>query len=120
MFHSQASISKVFGFAWNASAAFAGLDVSDGAKKAAVVAPIDPFQCFPFDLAHRFPWPDLVDALPGKRLTSIAERDFGFEQADDAFGKGVVTGVSDGSDRAVDLGVGQAFGTLDGSVLRSE
>jgi len=28
--------------------------------------PIDPFQCFPFDFAHRFPWTDLVD-------------DFGFE-----------------------------------------
>jgi len=36
-------------------------------------------QRFPFDVAHRFPWTDLVDALLGKRLFSIAEKDFGFE-----------------------------------------
>ena len=85
---------------------FCGWDVSDGAKKSAVVIPIDPFQRFPFDLAHRFPWADLV-------------YDLCFEQANHAFGKGVVIGVSDGSDREVDLGVGQAFGILDGKVLRS-
>ena len=54
-------------------------DVSDRAEQAAIVIPIDPFQGFPFDFAHRFPWTDLVDALPGMRLPSIAKKDFGFE-----------------------------------------
>ena len=46
-----------------------------------IVIPVDPFQGFPFDFAHRFPRADLVDALPAKRLASIAEKDLGFEQA---------------------------------------
>ena len=46
---------------------------------------VRPFQGFPFDLAHRFPGADLVD-------------DLGFEQADDAFGQGVVIGVTGGAD----------------------
>ena len=49
----------------------------DGAEQAAVVIPIDPFQRFPLNLTHRFPWTDLVD-------------DFGFEEADDALGQGIV------------------------------
>lgn len=73
-------------------------DVSYGAEETAVVIPIDPFQRFPLDFAHRLPWADLVDALPGKRLPSIAEKDLGLEQADDALGQGVVVGVTDGSD----------------------
>ena len=77
---------------------FCGWDVSDWAKKSAVVIPIDPFQGFPFDLAHRFPRADLVDALPGKRLPSIAEKDLSFEQADDTFSQCIVIGVTDRPD----------------------
>ena len=47
--------------------------------------PIEPFQGFPLDFAHRFPRTDLVD-------------DFSFEQADDAFGEGVIVGIADSSD----------------------
>ena len=83
---------------------FCRRDVSDRAEKAAVVIPIDPFEGFPFDLAHRFPWADLVD-------------DLGFEQADDTFGQGIVIGIADGSDREIDLGFGQALGILDRQVL---
>ena len=72
-------------------------DVSDWAKKSAVVIPIDPFQGFPFDFAHRFPWSDLVDHL-------------GFEQADNALGEGVIVGFANGSDRKIDLGFGQTLG----------
>ena len=64
----------------------------DRCEQAAIVTPIDPFKGFPLDPAHRFPridWggADLVDALLGKRLSSIAEKDLGFEQADDALGQ---------------------------------
>ena len=38
---------------------------------------------------------------------------------DDAFGQRIVVGVADGSDRKIDLGLGQALGTLDRQVLRS-
>jgi len=41
------------------------------------VVPVDPFQGFPFYLAHRFPGAEEIDYL-------------GLEQADDALGQGVV------------------------------
>jgi hypothetical protein len=78
-------------------------DVADGAEESAVVEPVDLFQGFPLDLAHRFPWADLVD-------------DFGLEQADAVFGEGNVVGVTD---RKIDLGLGQAFGLSGRQVLRS-
>lgn len=53
---------------------FCGRDVSDWAEKSAVVIPVDPLEGFPFDLAHRFPWADLLD-------------DLCFEQADHALGQ---------------------------------
>ena len=56
---------------------FSRRDVSDGALEALGVVPADPFQCFPFDLADRFPRAEEFD-------------DFGFDQADDAFGQGIV------------------------------
>ena len=49
-----------------------------------VVIPVDPFEGFPLDFTHRFPWADLID-------------DLGLEEADDAFGEGIVVGVTDGS-----------------------
>jgi len=64
---------------------FSRRDVSDGALEALGVVPADPFQCFPFDLADRFPRAEEFD-------------DFGFEQADDAFGQGIVVAVPDASD----------------------
>jgi len=48
-------------------------DVSDGTVQALGVVPIDPFQGFPFDPADGFPRAEEVD-------------DFGFEQANRAFG----------------------------------
>ena len=83
---------------------FCGRGVSNGAEKTAVVIPVDPFQRFPFNLAHRFPRADLVDHL-------------GFEQANHAFGQGVVIGVTDCADREIDLGLGQALGAFDRQVL---
>ena len=64
---------------------FGGGDVADWAKNWAVVMPVDPFQGFPFGVAHRFLRADLVD-------------DLSFAQADDAFGEGVVIGIFGGSD----------------------
>jgi len=40
----------------------------------------------------------------GKRLSSIAEKDFSFEEADDALGQSIVIGITDGSDRKINLG----------------
>ena len=51
------------------------VDLADGADDTVVVIPIGPFEGFPFDLAHRFPWADLVD-------------DVSFEWSNDAFGQG--------------------------------
>ena len=42
-----------------------------------------------------------------------------FEEADDAFSQRIVVGVANGSDREIDLGLGQALGILDRQVLRS-
>jgi hypothetical protein len=83
------------------------------------VGAVRPPQRFPFDLAHRFPRADLVDALPGKRLFSVAVKDLGFEQAYDAFGRCVIIGTTDGSDGEIDLGLGQSLGIFDRQVLRS-
>ena len=80
---------------------------------------VRPFQGFPFDFAHRFPWTDLVDALPGKRLSSIAVKDFGFEEANDAFGQRIIIGITNGSDREIDLGFSQPLGIFYRQVLRS-
>ncbi len=52
-------------------------DVSDGAVQAFGVVPAHPFQGFPFDPSDSFPWAEEVD-------------DFGFEQANRAFGQRVV------------------------------
>lgn len=60
-------------------------DVADGAVQAGVVVPVDPFQRFPLNLSGRLPWADVID-------------DLGFEEADDALGEGVVTGISDTAD----------------------
>jgi len=46
-------------------------------------------------------------------LSSIAEKDLGFEQAVDAFGEGVVIGVANGSDREINLCLGQPLGVID-------
>jgi hypothetical protein len=67
---------------------------------------VRPFQRFPFDFAHGFPRPDLVDHL-------------GFEQANDALGQRIVVGVANGSNREIDLGLSQPLGIRDGQVLRS-
>lgn len=50
-----------------------GRDVADPFEDAAVVEPIDPFECGVFDRLERTPGSARVD-------------DFGFEQADDRFG----------------------------------
>ena len=50
--------------------------------QARVIIPVDPFQGFPFDVANGLPRAEELD-------------DLGLEQADDAFGEGVVIGISD-------------------------
>jgi len=83
---------------------FSRRDVSDGALEALGVVPADPFQCFPFDLADRFPRAEEFD-------------DFGFDQADDAFGQGIVLAVPDASDGWVYASIRQPFGVFDRQVL---
>jgi hypothetical protein len=67
-------------------------DVSDFTVQAIFVVPVYPFQGFPFDLTDGFPWPHEV-------------YDFGFEQADCAFGQGIVIAVTDASHGGVDTGL---------------
>ena len=52
-------------------------DVSDWGKQAAIVEPIHPFERFPFDGSHGFPWAQPVD-------------DLGFVEAVYGFSQGVV------------------------------
>ena len=70
------------------------------------VVPVDPFQGFPFDLSHRLPRPEEVAHL-------------GLEEANDAFGQGVVVAVPDATDRGVDPGLCQPLCVFDLQVLRS-
>ena len=79
-------------------------DVSDGAVQTFGVVPIDPFQRFPFDLAHRLPRTEEID-------------DLGLEQTDDAVGQGVVIRISDTANRGVDPRFGQPLGVFDRQVL---
>ena len=81
-------------------------DVADGGKQVTVVTPTQTFQGFPLGLAHRFAGTDLGV-------------DLGFEQANHTFGKCVVAGVTNGSDREIDFGFGQTLGVFDRQVLRS-
>jgi hypothetical protein len=73
--------------AHSTSLRFCWWDVSDGFQQAAVVKPIDPFECFPLDSCHGFPWTKPVDdvgfveavyrfgqALPDRRLQSNLPR----------------------------------------------
>ena len=55
-------------------------ELSDFAVQAFCVVPVHPFQSFPFDLPDGFPRPHEVD-------------DLSFEQADCAFGQGIVVAV---------------------------
>ena len=52
-------------------------NISDGAVQAFIVVLVHPFEGFPFNLAHRFPWAAKVD-------------DFGFKQADCAFSQRII------------------------------
>ena len=84
---------------------FVRCDISDGAVRARVVIPVDPFQGFPFDLTNR---------LPGskERMT------LGLEQADDAFRGGIVMqGIPDAADGCVDTRLCQSLGVSDRQVL---
>ena len=72
--------------------------------QARLVIPIDPFQCFPLDLANRFPRPEELD-------------DLGLEQTDCAFGQSIVIGIPDAAHRGVDPGFGQPLGVSDRQVL---
>jgi len=45
--------------------------------------------------------------------------DFGLEQTDDRFGKGVVVAVADAADRRLDAGIGQPFAVLDRQILNA-
>lgn len=63
-------------------------DVANGNMQAFGIAPIDPFQGFPFNLSDRLPRPEEVDYL-------------GLEQANDAFCQGVVVAVPDAANRGV-------------------
>lgn len=67
---------------------------------------VRPFEGFPLDVAHRFPWTDLVDHL-------------GFEEANDALGQCIIVGVAHGSDREIDVSFSQPLGILYRQVLRS-
>lgn len=79
-------------------------DVADGAVQSGVVIPVDPLQCFPPDLADRFPSAEELDHL-------------GLEQADDAFGQSIVIGIPDTADRGVDPRLSQPLGVSDRQVL---
>ena len=72
--------------------------------QARFVIPVDPLESFPFDLADRFPWTEKLD-------------DLGLEQADDAFGKGVIVAVTDATHRRINPSLGQPFGVSDRQVL---
>ena len=72
-------------------------DVSDFAVQAFCVVPVHPFQGFPFDLADGFSRPHEVD-------------DLSFEQADCAFGQGIVVAVADAAHRRIDIRFGQPLG----------
>jgi hypothetical protein len=52
---------------------------------------VRPFQRFPFNLTHGFPWTDLID-------------DFGFEEVDDALGQRIIIGITNGSDLKINVG----------------
>ena len=79
-------------------------DLADGAVQAGVVIPVDPFQGFPFDLTNGLPGVEELD-------------DLGLEQADDAFGEGVVVGIPDAADGGIDAGFGEPVGVSDRQVL---
>lgn len=81
-----------------------GRYLANGAVQAGVVIPVDPIQGFPFDLANGFPGAEELD-------------DRGFEQADDAFGEGIVTAVADTANRGVDAGLCEPLCVSDRQVL---
>lgn len=64
------------------------------------VAPVDPFQGSPFNLSRRLPRSKEVDHL-------------GLEQANDAFGQGVIAAVADAADRGGDPFFGEPLGVFD-------
>jgi len=73
-------------------------------EQAAVVEPVDPFECCVFDGLEAAPRASAVD-------------DLSFEQADDRLSEGVVIAVADAADRRFDTRFCQSFGVFDGQIL---
>ena len=79
-------------------------DVSDGGKQAAIVKPFDPFERFPFDGGHGFPWTKPVNDL------SFVEAIYGFSQ-------GIVIGIANAANRGFDPCQSQSLGIANGQIL---
>jgi hypothetical protein len=84
---------------------FGRRDVADGLQHSTMVEPVDPLQRGIFDRFEAAPWSAPVDYL-------------GLVKAIDRLGRSVVVAVAEAADRRLDPGFGEAFGILDGHVLR--
>ena len=81
-------------------------DIPDGLQEAAVVEPVDPFQCgelHGFELAPRSPAMD----------------DVGLVKTVDRFGESIVVTVANASNGRLDAHLGQSFEIVNGHVLRA-
>jgi len=94
--HVALCIEVLFGLGWR--------DISDGAKQAAVVEPIDPSERGHFQILHVAPWTLAVDQL------SFVEAVYGFSE-------GVVIRVTDTADRWLNASFGQTLGVSNGQIL---
>ena len=86
------------GFCWR--------DVPDGLQQAAVVEPVDPFECGVFHGVKAAPWATAVD-------------DLSLEQPVDRLGQGIVVTVAHAADGRFDSRLSQSLGVANGQILRS-
>ena len=80
-------------------------DVAERFEQTLFVEPIDPLQCFPFDLIFGLPRPEAGNGLS-------------FEQADNRLGQRIVIAVIDAADGRFQPGIDQPLCVLDRYVLR--
>ena len=83
-----------------------GQDVADGLEQPAVVVAVDPFERGVLDGLKRSPWP-------------VPPDDLSLLEAVGRLSQGVVVTVADAADGGFEARFGEAFGVLDGDVLRS-
>ena len=79
-------------------------DVSDGAKQAPVVEPVDPAEGGQFQILHVAPW-------------ALAVNQLGFVETIDRFSEGVVVAVTDAADRWLNASFSQTIGVSNGQIL---